>query len=327
MGAGAVQATTITLVRPASSSAEVTETLSRLRGELHSLGFEPLMASAQPSELNEATPSRWPNELVTEGDSGAVIHIVAGEAVTAVNVWIRQRPEAAWQMVKIAPDPLASNQPESLALRAIEALRAGLLMTEQTPPKGSETVAEPRAVEGEVGKIAVSEHRWGLEAGAGVLMSFHGAGPALLPIVRIDWAPRPSLVVQAAWAGPGSRATVSGSMGKARIAQQFGLLGACYRLRHDRRVWPFLGLAAGVMRSSIEGRADPGAEARSQIQWSFLLDAALGAGLRLSPRFEFSLAAHVQGAEPSLVVHVADAGAATAGRPNLLLALTLGAWL
>jgi hypothetical protein len=40
-----------------------------------------------------------------------------------------------------------------------------------------------------------------------------------------------------------------------------------------------------------------------------------------------TLAAHVQVAEPYIAIHVVDTLVATSGRPNVLLSLTLGAWL
>jgi hypothetical protein len=53
----------------------------------------------------------------------------------------------------------------------------------------------------------------------------------------------------------------------------------------------------------------------------------VGAGLRLSQRTFLTLAAHGQVAQPYVAVHIVDAVAATSGRPNLLLTLTLGARL
>jgi hypothetical protein len=326
LGAGAAQATSVTLVRPTGTSEEVTETLSRLRGELHSLGLEPLMVNPPPSDPNEEVPPRWLQDLKTHGGSGAVIDIVAGDVVAAVDVWILKGPDGTWQLVRIGPDPKASNQPESLALRAVEALRAGLLIIDAKPKAPDQAVAVPTVAI----KAPASDRfaqRLGLEIGAVALMSLDGVGPAVLPLVRFDWLPRPWLVLQATWAGPGSMPTVALGPDQARVSQQFGLLGACYRPRAHGRVWPLLGLAAGVLRSSIEGRPGPRAEGATSTPWSLLFDASLGAGLRLSPRFHLSLAAHVQLAKPYLAIHLADRVAATTGRPNLLFILTLGAWL
>jgi hypothetical protein len=78
---------------------------------------------------------------------------------------------------------------------------------------------------------------------------------------------------------------------------------------------------------SIEGKSGPFTEGRSVDQWSLLVDGSLGAGLRLYRRYYATLAAHVQLAEPYLIIHIADAVGATTGRPTLALTLTVGAWL
>jgi hypothetical protein len=58
-----------------------------------------------------------------------------------------------------------------------------------------------------------------------------------------------------------------------------------------------------------------------------LIDVSVGAGLRLRGRSYVTLAAHAQVAEPYVAIHIVDKVGATSGRPNLLLTLTLGAWL
>jgi hypothetical protein len=134
-------------------------------------------------------------------------------------------------------------------------------------------------------------------------------------------------VLQVASAGLGSKPTVSTAVGSARLAQQYGVLGGRVRFRSGQRVWPFVALAAGVLHTSVEGHPGSSAEARSVDQWSLLMDASLGAGLRLYGRTYVTLAAHAQIAEPYVAVHFVDALVATSGRPNLLLTLTVGAWL
>jgi len=109
--------------------------------------------------------------------------------------------------------------------------------------------------------------------------------------------------------------------------QQFGLLGTCFRLGSQRRLWPFFGLAAGVLHTSVAGQAELGVEGHDEDRWSLLLDASVGTGLRLYPRYYMTLAAHVQVADPYVAIHLADSVGATTGRPNLLLTLTVGAWL
>jgi hypothetical protein len=88
-----------------------------------------------------------------------------------------------------------------------------------------------------------------------------------------------------------------------------------------------LALSAGVLRTSVEGRADSPRQGHTVDQWSFLLDGSLGAALRLPDRYTLTLAAHVQMADPYVAIHFVDRVVATTGRPNLALTLTVGAWL
>jgi hypothetical protein len=86
-------------------------------------------------------------------------------------------------------------------------------------------------------------------------------------------------------------------------------------------------LSAGALRTSFEGQADAPERGHSGEQWSFLVDAGLGARLRLADRYYLTPAFHVQLAQPYVAVHFVDELVASSGRPNLLASLTVGAWL
>jgi polyhydroxybutyrate depolymerase len=136
--------------------------------------------------------------------------------------------------------------------------------------------------------------------------------------VRFDWSVRSWFLTQAALAGLGTRSTVEGLAGSAQVAQAYGLLGGSFRFRAGARLRPFATLSAGVLRTSVEGRADAPNQGRVLDQWSFLADVGLGAALRLPDRFTLSLAAHAQLAEPYPAVRFVGAVVATSARPNLL---------
>jgi hypothetical protein len=115
--------------------------------------------------------------------------------------------------------------------------------------------------------------------------------------------------------------------GSARVAQDYATLGAAYRLRAGRRLEPFVALSAGALHTAVEGQANSPDQGRVAAQWSFLVDGAVGVRLQVHDRFYLTLAAHAQIAEPYLAVRFLDAVVATSGRPNLLVALAIGAWL
>jgi hypothetical protein len=120
---------------------------------------------------------------------------------------------------------------------------------------------------------------------------------------------------------------VASTAGSARVTQQYGVLGGGYRFGAEHWLRPFMALSAGVLRTAVEGQSNSPKQGHSVDQWSFLLDASLGAGLRLSERYYAALAAHVQVAAPYVAIHFVDEVVATSGRPNLLLTFTVGAWL
>jgi hypothetical protein len=82
----------------------------------------------------------------------------------------------------------------------------------------------------------------------------------------------------------------------------------------------------GALRTAVVGQADLPREGHSVDQWSFLLDASLGASFQLSHHYSVVLAGHAQLAEPYLAIHFGDQKVASSGRPNLLATLTFGVW-
>jgi hypothetical protein len=327
-----VHAATVAIVRPSSLSAGMTEALTRLRGELLSVGLEVTMSERPAARGSAGADSlTWLEQVAAERGASAIIDAIEEDAVVAVDVWVVKTPPRRFEVTRVAFEPGSPNPSERLALRAVEALRGGLLEMDLAARRRRDaTGASPSPLTAHAGAASTPppvRERLGLEAGATALASLDGVGPAVLPLVRVGFALRSWLVVQAALAGAGSRPTVATTGGSVRVAQQFGVLGACYRLGSDRRLWPFFSLAAGALHTSAAGQTGATAEGRTVDQWSLLLDGALGAGFRLHGRYFLTLAAHVQLAEPYVAIHFVDAAVATSGRPNLLLTLTVGAWL
>jgi hypothetical protein len=128
-------------------------------------------------------------------------------------------------------------------------------------------------------------------------------------------------------AGLGTRPTVGGQAGSAEVNQGYVLLGGHLRFRDGAHLRPFLALAVGALFTSADGRADSPNLSHSATQWSALVDAGAGATLGLPNRFFLSLAGRAQVAAPYVAIRFLDQTVATAARPNLLVALTLGVWL
>jgi hypothetical protein len=327
------QAATVAIVRPAGSSPELSETLSRLHGELLSVGLEVELADlpADARGPGSTAPRAWVEEVAAARGACAVIDIVGDRAPLAVDVWVVDKSPGGPEVTRVGVEPNTASASERLAIRAIEVLRSNFLEIDLAARgRRLETVGKPpttAAAQGEVNRPASHAERIGIEAGAAVLTGLDGVGPALSPVVRIGWAARPRWIVQVAMAALGSRPTVATTAGNARVGQQYGVLGGCYRLRVDQTLRPFFALSAGVLRTSVEGQALPPNQGHPKVEWSFLAEASLGVALHLGDRYYLSLAGHAQVAAPYVAIRFLDSVVATSGRPNLLLTLTVGAWL
>jgi len=325
------QAATVVVVRPASASPALTETMSRLRGELLSLGLEVVIAERPATGAQGAVdPRAW-----LQGESGgrapdAVIDILGSAAPAVVDIWIFDGDGRRAEVSRVTLDRTVTGDPGQLAIRAVEVLRSRLLAIDLAARARSESVVTlERSV------VAVRDTRTGamparhveFEAGAAMLTSLDGVGPALMPIVRVGWATRPWLLLHATVAGLGSRPDVTTTSGTARIAQQYGMFGGCICAPSARPIGLTVALSAGALRTTIDGQADPPAQGHFVERWSLVLDGSVGARLSLPGRYHLTMAAHVQVAEPYVAIYFMDNRVATTGRPNLLVSLTVGAWL
>jgi hypothetical protein len=312
-------AITVALVRPPGLSVAMTEALVRLHGELLSVGIDVEVADGPATR--EPGVRAWLDTLAAKRGASAVID-PAGDAI---DVWIIDKASHRFEVSRVALEPGTENAAERLAIRAIEVLRSSFLEIDlMARERRREISTRPEAaVLGEV--RGPPPERFGLALGAAALTSLDGVGPALVPLVRFDVALHPRFAVQAVLAGWGSRPTVASKTGSARVGQQYGVLGGCYRFRPGQGLRPFVALAAGALRTSVEGQADLPKQGHVLAQWSFLLDGSAGIELRLFGRTYVTLAAHVHAAEPYVAIHFVDTVVATSGRPNLLVTLAVGA--
>jgi hypothetical protein len=330
--AAPARAASVIIVRPTNSPPVMVETLVRLKGELTSAGFETEIVDAAAEVGAAAGDSRAGLEqLAARRGADAVLAIVGDLSPDSVEVWVIDKVTGKSVVRRVPFEPGAARTSKTLAIRAIELLRSSFLeidLAARDQPKGPGGAPPPAVVQFvEMERRARHPERFGVEVGAAAVMSLDGVGPAVLPLVRFDLSLRDWFVAHATLAGLGSRATVDGRVGSAQVAQAYGLVGGGVRFRAGARVRPFAALSAGALHTSVEGRADAPNYGRAVAQWSLLVDAAAGATLRLPDRFYLSGAAHAQLAEPYPGVRFLDEVVATSARPNLLLTLTIGAWL
>ncbi len=326
-----VNAGTVAIVQPPNATPELTETVSRLHGELISVGLEVKMIEPGANRRPDGTDARaWVEGIAAGGGIDALIDVVGNEAPVWVDVWVIEKSPRRVELWRVAGEPDTPNAPERLAIRAIEVLRSSFLVNDMSgQQRHHEAIARP-AIAAPPRRMPDETTRHteqvGIGLGAAVLASTN-IGPAILPVVHIDGTLGTRLRMQLELAGFGSRPTVAAAAGDARVAQQYGILGSSYRLSSDQDLSPFVALSVGALHTSVQGEADAPRQGHDASQWSFLLDGSVGAVLHLPGRYYVSLAGHVQLAEPYVAIHIMDAVAATSGQPNFLITLIVGAWL
>jgi hypothetical protein len=336
--AAPVTAGTVAIVQPNHVTLDLTESVSRIHGELLSVGLEVKLVQPSPIRGASLTESRaWIERIAVEGQIDAVIEIIGESTPSAVDVWVLEREPRRLEVSRIVLEPSTRNAAETLAIRAVEVLRSTFLENdmeanerrlspklETLMPRSTNVILTQRMWQI---KPSGPVDRFGVAAGVTAFSGLDGVGFAIMPTFGVAWKPRSWFELQMTLTGLGTRPTASNSNGRARIGQEYATLGGCFGLNVSSFLWPFLSLAAGVMHTTVEGHAELPRQEHQVERWSLLIDGSLGAKLPVNDRYYFTLAAHVQLAEPYVVVHVVDSVVATTGRPNLVLTLTVGTWL
>lgn len=326
------QAATVLIVRPAAPSPAAAETLSRLHGELLAVGLAVAVAGrpAAADGIN-SNPRAWLERLATERGVDATLEIIDGTPQPAVDVWIFSRERGHEQVTNVVAEPGAGNAVERLAIRSVDVLRSILIESRLIESRVNEATPRQPALPETVVPAASSAgpprlERLGFALGAALLTSFVDGTTAVAPLARVEWAAGTTLALQVEAAGLGTRPKITTHGGSAQIAQQYALAGLCACAPAARRLRPTLAVSAGVLHTSAEGRAEPPSQGHTTAQWSLLLQATVGVRLAFLERYELSLAAHAQLAQPYVAVYAGDAAPTTLGRPSFALTLALGGW-
>jgi hypothetical protein len=332
-------ATTVAIVRPEDPSRLVTETLVRLEGELRSVGFDTAIVDV-PREKEGRAAATGLDQIASRWRVDAVVAVSGDGGAGHVDLWTVDRSTGRTLGHTATLEPGLEPSSRTLAIRALELLRSSMVeldlaLPTPPPPLAAAPAAPPSStvvlpVHRDSTPAATesrARERVALEVGGAVVASTGGVGAALAPLVRIDWAPQPEWAATLVATGLGTRPTVRSTAGTAEVSRSSALLGVRRRFRAGSRVRPLVSFGAGASRTAADGSPEPPNQGHHVTRWSLLLEAALGAELRLDNRFFLTSAAHIQLAEPYLAVRLVDEDTATLGRPDLLLSLSVGAWL
>src|SRR5688572_24179888 len=122
------EAAKVIIVRPAGASPALNETLSRLQGEVLSLGLEvAIVERPAPSGANAADAHAWVERMAAERETDAVLDVIGAAAPAAVDIWVFEGRPRRSEVSRVVREPDAENAAERLAIRAVEALRSNLV--------------------------------------------------------------------------------------------------------------------------------------------------------------------------------------------------------
>jgi hypothetical protein len=292
------------------------------------VGLEVRTIARPPSAGSSSAETKaWLEGFTTERELDAMIDVLGDPTPIAVNVWILHRPSRTFRVSHVTLDTDARNAPEVLAIRTIDVLRSNFLVLDLAGrPAPAPTLDRPS--EGETSRPRAEPVKLlGLEAGAAVVASLDGVGPALLPLVRLNLAVHGAFVARATFAGFGTRPSIERGSSGVRVGQYYGVAGLCYCEHSGASIGPVFALEAGLLRTSLDGWANAPNRGHDIDQLAFLLDASIGGRWQLSSRYYVELAAHAQIAAPYVAIHFVNERIAGAGNPNLLASLSVGGWL
>ena len=308
-------AATVGVVAPAPAPRWFEEAWVRLRGELDSVGHV-------TRRLEGAAATGLPT---AGGQVDAVVAFEGAPLPSAVAVSVPERPGHAGFSRRIALDAEEASLPRTLAIRALELVRACLVEAELEVPAAA---VAPSGAPPETPSSPRWPFRLGAEAGALVgVAPASGLGPWIAPLVRVRLSLARGPLVELELAGEGSTPVVTTQAGSASIAQNAFLLGVGWKFDLGWPLEPLVILAAGLLRTEVEPTPSPTYDGHAARQWSGL--AALWTGV------EWPLAVHVylrggaglEAARPYPAVRFAEDEVATVARPAFLFSLSLGARL
>jgi hypothetical protein len=277
--------------------------LNRLRAELALEGLRPVSPGGAP---NGGPPAA----LV--GMSRAAGAIIVDVKVT------RPRDETPLLRQAVIAGAPEVGDASVLAIRAVELLRASLMQVaaESKADAESASLARGSAMEAD-----------GVSLGGTVLQSFAGFGSAFGPTARVSLRPfsfgAPSpLGVELQVAGPTFARALTAAAGSASVRQELAAVTASWAFGGMFRLVPMASAGAGLYHVHVAGNASVG-QALSNALWAPFAVAGVGVGVALGARSAVRLDAAALFVQPAPYVQIADTDAGHAGRPLVLLSLTV----
>jgi hypothetical protein len=325
----AAESTLVVVAQKKPSEPAADRLVNRLRGELAADGIDvapeelPVAATEVDALRGEArTAGAAVGAALVVGGDGRTVDLTLVDASTGR--MLRRRLD-----VDVETGPAG---PEVLARRSVDLLRASLLDFLVESLRAA--ISGPPPVEGHpVATRALAQPhgpRVNLGAGVGVLTSFQGIGPAMVPVVRAGVASAPGdarwqLRATAAWLG--TRPTVTTPAGSATIDQGVAVVEADVSPWTRRSLRPTASFGLGVYYVGADGIGVPPYAGTHESSFAFALAAGIGVVAHVASSLDLALDLQAFVTAPGLAVRLLGDDAARIGRPSVLAAFTVAGWL
>jgi hypothetical protein len=261
----------------------VREAATRLQAELIAAGFVVDI---------EETPATDPRDELESGGSQsfASIAILRSGSQAVTDVWVVDGISGKTLIRRVEagaePGPTAAR---TLAIRAVELLRASLLEVSGRPHPEVEAQPEGKPVPMDVARwmepTAAPRHAltgWSVELGAAMSLT-GGFGPALGPSAGVARAVATGWIVGVRWLGPTFGPELRSPVASADVRQMMAVAEA--RLVFGTwRVAPLMTLGLGASDTWAQGQAAPPLQAHTANGLSAVVNASVGLHVRLSER-------------------------------------------
>jgi len=273
----------VRVLRAKDADPAVREATTRLQAELVAAGFV--------VDMEETTATDPRDELESGGSqSFASIAILRSGSQAVTDVWVVDRISGKTLIRRVEagaePGPTAAR---TLAIRAVELLRASLLEVSVRLPQEVEAQREGKTVPIDVARwmqpTASPGHAltgWSVELGAATSLT-KGFGPALGPSAGVARAVATGWIVGVRWVGPTFGPELRSPVASADVRQMMAL--AEIRLAYGTgRVAPLTTLGLGGCDTWATGQAAPPLQAHTAHGLSAVVRASLGLHVRLGER-------------------------------------------
>jgi hypothetical protein len=281
----------VALVHEAEPNALEQRTLTRLRAELIAAGFEVTDVERRGEDAREAAEA--------EPQAAGVFATIAivPRTADAADIWVADRITGKTVVRRIqVPPGTGRDVAPVLAVRAVELLQASLLEAMHPAPRAEPSPSPappppPAVVPPDVSNWMQasrpgSETRYALQAGAGVIHSFSGVGPAVLPVLGFAYRPTSEVTVGLRAGGPTFAADLEAPpAGTIAARQKFASLEVAYAfLSEGATVRPVAIAGAGAYHLDVVGTAAPTYKSETDDTFAAMVTIGPGAKLRFGER-------------------------------------------